>query len=110
MRRSGTDGNSETYVTHFQQKRPCSLDGTCDGLTVVPVHPASFGQPGTTSENRRVIHSRRSANVQAAIPKISIVCSPVGLALYGRSSRKSVGSPEAVPLRSALPTSGIVNI
>eukprot|EP00965_Chrysotila_dentata_P093276 3081085-Pleurochrysis_carterae.AAC.2 len=36
---------------------------------------------------------------------------PVGLALYGRlNRRKSVGSPEAVPLRWAPPTSGIVNI
>eukprot|EP00965_Chrysotila_dentata_P250875 6209700-Pleurochrysis_carterae.AAC.8 len=26
------------------------------------------------------------------------VASPVGLALYGRSNRKPVGSPEAVPL------------
>eukprot|EP00965_Chrysotila_dentata_P189736 6173483-Pleurochrysis_carterae.AAC.1 len=32
---------------------------------------------------------------------------PVGLALYGRLNRKSVGSPEAVPLGSAPPTSGI---
>eukprot|EP00965_Chrysotila_dentata_P199454 6179403-Pleurochrysis_carterae.AAC.1 len=34
---------------------------------------------------------------------------PVGLALYGRSNRKSVGLPEAVPLRSVPPTSGIFN-
>eukprot|EP00965_Chrysotila_dentata_P004981 163496-Pleurochrysis_carterae.AAC.1 len=34
----------------------------------------------------------------------------VGLVLYGRSNRKSVGSPEAVPLRSAPSTSGVVNI
>eukprot|EP00965_Chrysotila_dentata_P200155 6179835-Pleurochrysis_carterae.AAC.10 len=32
---------------------------------------------------------------------------PVRFALYGRSNRKSVGSPKAVPLRSANPTSGI---
>eukprot|EP00965_Chrysotila_dentata_P139899 4624816-Pleurochrysis_carterae.AAC.1 len=32
---------------------------------------------------------------------------PVGLALYGRSKRKSVGLLEMVPLRSAPPTSGI---
>eukprot|EP00965_Chrysotila_dentata_P086801 2864939-Pleurochrysis_carterae.AAC.1 len=32
---------------------------------------------------------------------------PVGLALYGRLNCHSVGSPEAVPLRSAPPTSGI---
>eukprot|EP00965_Chrysotila_dentata_P123417 4078791-Pleurochrysis_carterae.AAC.1 len=31
----------------------------------------------------------------------------VGLALYARSNRKSVGSPQAVPLGSAPPTSGI---
>eukprot|EP00965_Chrysotila_dentata_P212250 6186909-Pleurochrysis_carterae.AAC.2 len=31
----------------------------------------------------------------------------VGLALYGQSNRKSVGSPEAVPLRSAPPTTGV---
>eukprot|EP00965_Chrysotila_dentata_P127653 4221372-Pleurochrysis_carterae.AAC.1 len=31
----------------------------------------------------------------------------VGLALYGRSNLKSIGSPEAVPLRSAPPTSDI---
>eukprot|EP00965_Chrysotila_dentata_P262838 6214685-Pleurochrysis_carterae.AAC.3 len=37
---------------------------------------------------------------------------PVILARYGRSNRKSVGSPEAVPFRSAphSPTRGIVNI
>eukprot|EP00965_Chrysotila_dentata_P051875 1722001-Pleurochrysis_carterae.AAC.1 len=35
---------------------------------------------------------------------------PVGLALYGQSNRKSVGLPEAVPLRSAPPTSDIVNV
>eukprot|EP00965_Chrysotila_dentata_P203347 6181655-Pleurochrysis_carterae.AAC.2 len=35
---------------------------------------------------------------------------PVGLAPYGRLNRKSVGSSEAVPLKSAPPTSGIVNI
>eukprot|EP00965_Chrysotila_dentata_P237341 6201846-Pleurochrysis_carterae.AAC.1 len=34
---------------------------------------------------------------------------PVGLVLYGRLNRKLVGSPEAVPLRSAPPTSGVVN-
>eukprot|EP00965_Chrysotila_dentata_P085463 2818902-Pleurochrysis_carterae.AAC.1 len=33
---------------------------------------------------------------------------PVGLALYGRSNRKPVGSSE--PLRSAPPASGIDNI
>eukprot|EP00965_Chrysotila_dentata_P203448 6181723-Pleurochrysis_carterae.AAC.2 len=35
---------------------------------------------------------------------------PVGLALYKRSNRKLVATPGAVPLRSAPPTSGIVNI
>eukprot|EP00965_Chrysotila_dentata_P259320 6213522-Pleurochrysis_carterae.AAC.5 len=39
-----------------------------------------------------------------------ITTKPVGLALYGRSNRKLVGSPEAAPLRSAPPRSGIVNI
>eukprot|EP00965_Chrysotila_dentata_P164592 5433657-Pleurochrysis_carterae.AAC.1 len=34
---------------------------------------------------------------------------PVGLALYGRLNRKSVGSSEAVPLKSAPLTSGIGN-
>eukprot|EP00965_Chrysotila_dentata_P084772 2798044-Pleurochrysis_carterae.AAC.1 len=40
----------------------------------------------------------------------SHIIRPVGLAQYGRSSRQSLGSPEAVPLRSATPTSGIVKI
>eukprot|EP00965_Chrysotila_dentata_P252118 6210498-Pleurochrysis_carterae.AAC.1 len=35
---------------------------------------------------------------------------PVGFAPCGRWNRKSVGSPEAVPLRSAPPTKCIVNI
>eukprot|EP00965_Chrysotila_dentata_P060202 1996147-Pleurochrysis_carterae.AAC.1 len=35
---------------------------------------------------------------------------PAGLALYGRLNRKSVVSPEAVPLRSVPPASGIVSI
>eukprot|EP00965_Chrysotila_dentata_P173768 5736547-Pleurochrysis_carterae.AAC.1 len=35
---------------------------------------------------------------------------PVRLALYGQSNLKSVGSPEAVPLGSAPPASGIVTI
>eukprot|EP00965_Chrysotila_dentata_P047904 1589241-Pleurochrysis_carterae.AAC.1 len=37
-------------------------------------------------------------------------CRPAGLALYGQLKRKSVGSPEAAPLRSAPSMSGIVNI
>eukprot|EP00965_Chrysotila_dentata_P257992 6213061-Pleurochrysis_carterae.AAC.10 len=35
---------------------------------------------------------------------------PVGLALYGRSNRKSVALLEAVPLRSAPPTSGVYRL
>eukprot|EP00965_Chrysotila_dentata_P004948 162051-Pleurochrysis_carterae.AAC.1 len=42
--------------------------------------------------------------------KQHLCCRPIGLAPYGRSNRKSIGSPEAVPLRSAPSTSGNVNI
>eukprot|EP00965_Chrysotila_dentata_P206996 6183861-Pleurochrysis_carterae.AAC.1 len=44
----------------------------------------------------------------ALASQITLVTRPVGLALDGRSSRKSVGTPEVVPLRSAPPQSGIV--
>eukprot|EP00965_Chrysotila_dentata_P094077 3109414-Pleurochrysis_carterae.AAC.4 len=42
-----------------------------------------------------------------AKPNQKVIGRPVGVALYERSNRKSVGTPEAVPLRSAPPTSGI---
>eukprot|EP00965_Chrysotila_dentata_P208071 6184493-Pleurochrysis_carterae.AAC.2 len=35
---------------------------------------------------------------------------PVGLALYGRFNRKPIGPREAMPLRSAPSTGGIINI
>eukprot|EP00965_Chrysotila_dentata_P126312 4174680-Pleurochrysis_carterae.AAC.1 len=55
---------------------------------------------------RRNLHNYTAATVSYFGPPIR----PVGLALYGRLNRRSVGSPEAVPLKSAPPTSGIVNI
>eukprot|EP00965_Chrysotila_dentata_P254027 6211738-Pleurochrysis_carterae.AAC.3 len=51
-------------------------------------------------------HSRK----QSSLPRALSLARPVGFALYGRSNRKLVGSPEVVSLRSAPPTSGVVNI
>eukprot|EP00965_Chrysotila_dentata_P136950 4529858-Pleurochrysis_carterae.AAC.1 len=60
---------------------------------------------------------RRATHAFALVPGRSFSATgaqtfgrPVGVALYGRLNRKSVGSPEAMPLRSAPHTSGIVNI
>eukprot|EP00965_Chrysotila_dentata_P146731 4845314-Pleurochrysis_carterae.AAC.1 len=66
-----------------------SFEEDATSLALQALHNSSTIQPFTLS-SQSAGHSR-----------------PVGLALYGRLNRKSVGSPEAVPLGSAPPTSGI---
>eukprot|EP00965_Chrysotila_dentata_P208745 6184879-Pleurochrysis_carterae.AAC.1 len=84
------------------------LRATC---SLVSVSVSRWHQSHNTNVWQHAIFDGLAAIVAPALPATyQIICGdnrPVGLALYGRSNRKSVGSREAVPLSSAPPTSGI---
>eukprot|EP00965_Chrysotila_dentata_P012014 394622-Pleurochrysis_carterae.AAC.1 len=66
--------------------------------------------PRMTADSCNSLHIYKPTLFEVRMLLIATTASrAVGLALYGRLNRKPVGSPEAVPFRSAPPTSGILS-